>query len=89
MKYASKLCPTLCDPMDYRLQARIWEDCHFLPLDLPGLGIEPVYPVSPTLAGKFFTTELPGRPPYEIHRFENANARRNQHGRCKWANKFN
>ena len=52
--------------------------------DLPGPGIEPVHPVSPALACEFFTTELPGRPSYEIHGFENANAHRNQHGRCKW-----
>ena len=30
--------------------------------DLPDLGIEPTSPVSPALAGGFFTTELPGKP---------------------------
>ena len=30
--------------------------------DLPGPGIEPTYPVSPILAGGFFTTEPPGKP---------------------------
>ena len=35
--------------------------CHFLsPGDLPDPGIEPV---SPALAGGFFTTEPPGKPP--------------------------
>ena len=32
------------------------------PEDLPDQGIEPVYPVSPTLAGEFFTAEPPGKP---------------------------
>ena len=31
------------------------------PGDLPDLGIETVSPVSPALAGGFFTTELPGK----------------------------
>ena len=30
------------------------------PEDLPNLGIKPVSPASPTLTGRFFTTELPG-----------------------------
>ena len=29
------------------------------PGNLPGLGIKPIYPV---LAGRFFNTELPGKP---------------------------
>ena len=34
--------------------------CHFLPPgDIPDPGIEPV---SPALAGRFFTTEPPGKP---------------------------
>ena len=32
------------------------------PEDLSDPGIEPVSPVSPALAGGFFTTELPGKP---------------------------
>ena len=32
------------------------------PGDLPNPGIEPVSPMSPALAGKFFTTEPPGKP---------------------------
>ena len=32
------------------------------PGDLPVSGIEPVSPVSPILAGRFFTTEPPGKP---------------------------
>ena len=34
------------------------------PGDLPNLGIELVSPVSPELAGGFFTTEPPGKPSY-------------------------
>ena len=30
--------------------------------DLPDPGIEPKSPASPALAGRFFTTELPGKP---------------------------
>ena len=32
------------------------------PGDLPNPGIEPVSPVSPALAGRFFTIALPGKP---------------------------
>ena len=34
------------------------------PGDLPDLGIEPASLVYPALAGRFFTTELPGKPMY-------------------------
>ena len=37
---------------------------HPPPGDLPDPGIEPASPVSPELAGKFFTTKLPGKPFY-------------------------
>ena len=64
-------CPTLCDPVDGSppgssvpgiLQARIleWVAVPF-PGDLPDPGIEPTSPMSPALAGRFFTTELPGK----------------------------
>ena len=29
---------------------------------LPGPGIKPISPVSPALAGRFFTTNIPGKP---------------------------
>ena len=32
------------------------------PRDLPALGTEPEFPMSPALAGRFFTTEPPGKP---------------------------
>ena len=32
--------------------------------DLPNPGIKPTSPVSPALAGRFFTTEPPGKPMY-------------------------
>ena len=32
------------------------------PGDLPDPGIKPMSPVSPALAGRFFTTEPPGKP---------------------------
>ena len=63
-------CPTLCDPMTIACQAPLsmgfsrqayWSGLPFLSLgDLPGSGIEPAAPV---LAGKFLTTEVPGKPP--------------------------
>jgi len=66
----AQLCLTLCDPMDCSLpgssvhgnfQARIleWVAISYS-RDLPDPGIEAM---SPLLAGKFFTTELPGKPP--------------------------
>ena len=62
-------CLTLCDPMDCSLpsssvhgisQARVlkWVAISFS-RDLPNPGIKPV---SPALAGRFFTTEPPGKP---------------------------
>ena len=60
-------CPTLCDPMDCSLpgcsvhgilQARILEWLPFPPPgDLSDPGIEPAFPVSPKLAGGFFTAK--------------------------------
>ena len=59
------LCPNLCDPMDYNpsgssmkfSRQEYWSELPFPPPgDLPDPGIEPTSPVSPALAGKFFTT---------------------------------
>ena len=66
--------PTLPDPMDCSppgssvrgiLQAKIleWVAISFSKGDLPDQGIEPV---SPALAGEFFTTEPPGKPDVSI-----------------------
>ena len=42
-----------------------WSELLFpLPGDLCDPGIEPVSPTSPALAGRFFTTEPPGKPMY-------------------------
>ena len=64
--------PTLSNPMDGSLpgstipgilQARILERVPFpSPRDLPDPGIEPASPVSPGLAGGFFTAEPPVKP---------------------------
>ena len=40
------------------------------PGDLPDFGIEPASPVSPALAGGFFTTEPPGKPLYKSTIFQ-------------------
>ena len=65
----TKSCLTLCDPRTVASQdPPPWDfpdtntgvGCHFLrPEDLPDPGIEPR---SPVLAGRFFTTEPPGKP---------------------------
>ena len=65
------MCPTLYDPMDYRLPgspaqgislARIPELPFPSSRDLPDPGIKPTSPASPALAGGFFTTEPAGKP---------------------------
>ena len=49
--------PTLWDPRE-----EYWSGVPFLfPGDLPDPGIEPMSPVSPALAGGFFTTKPPGK----------------------------
>ena len=65
-------CLTLCDPMDCSppdscirgiLQARPLGGLLFLPPgNLPDPGIELTTLTSPALAGRFFTTEPPGKP---------------------------
>ena len=62
----AQLCPTLCEPVDYALQAPLsvgfprqesWSALLFpSPGDLPDPGMEPT---SPPLAGGFLTTEPP------------------------------
>ena len=65
-------CPTLWDPMDYVLpgspsmgyfRKEFWSGLPFPPPGyLPNPGIKPASPASPSLAGRFFTTEQPGKP---------------------------
>ena len=38
--------------------------------DLPNLGMEPEFPASPTLAGRFFTSEPPGKPHIYIYNWK-------------------
>ena len=64
-----KLCPTLCNLMDY-IPHKVLVSIGFSrqehwsglpspsPGDLPNPGTEPA---SPTLSGRFFTAELPGK----------------------------
>ena len=69
---ASQLYLTLCDPMDYSplgssvhgiFPARILEWVAISPPgDLPDTGFEAMPPVCTALAGRFFTTEPPGKP---------------------------
>ena len=67
-----KLCPTLCNPMDYSLpdssvhgifQARILESATIPSSgDLPNPWIKPVSPGSPAWAGGFFITKSTVKP---------------------------
>ena len=51
-------------PMGFSRQ-EYWSGLLFPPPgDLPDRGIKPASPVSPALAGEFFTTEPPGEPKY-------------------------
>ena len=72
-----QLCPTLCDPMDSGLpgsslsmgfsRQEYWSRLSCPPLgDLPDPGIEPTPLRSPSLADRFFTTELPGEHVSEV-----------------------
>ena len=68
----TQFCLTLCDPRDIATHAPLslgfsrqeyWSGLPFtLPGDLPDSGIELASPVSPALAGRFFTTENLGSP---------------------------
>ena len=50
-------------PMGF-LRQEYWSRLPFpTPRDLPDPGIKPASPETPALAGGFFTTELPGKPP--------------------------
>ena len=65
-------CPTLCDPMDCSppgsspmgfFRQDYWGRLPFpSPGDLPNPGIKTMPPLAPAQAGRFFTTEPPGKP---------------------------
>ena len=60
------LCLTLCEqaalPLEFS-QQEYWNELPFpSPGDLPDPGIKPKSLASPALAGRFFTTEPPGKP---------------------------
>ena len=72
VRSATQLCPTLCDPNDSSrpgsslsvgfFRREYWSGLTFPP---PGDLLDPEdEPVSPALAGRFFTTEPPGKPSY-------------------------
>ena len=68
----TQLCTTLCDPMDYNLQAPLsmefsrqeyWSGLPFPPAgDFPDPGTEPLPPSSPTSQADSLPTETPGAP---------------------------
>ena len=78
----AQLCLTLCDPMDCSPPGSSVHGNFFfrqeysskLPLspsgDLPDPGIEPASPVSPALAGGFFTTVPSGKPQGNDSKYE-------------------
>ena len=64
----AQTCLTLCDAMDHNLpgssvrgfsRQNTEVGCHFLLQGIFPVEIEPASPVSPALAGRFFTTEPP------------------------------
>ena len=70
-------CASLCDPRDcsppgtpsmgFPMQ-EYWSGLPFpSPGDLPNAGMEPVSLASPSLAGRFYTSELPGKPISSSH----------------------
>ena len=76
MHSVAQSCPTLCHPTDCSLPGSLMVregdifgkntevGYHFLLKGsswLPDLGFKPISPASPALAGRFFTTELPGK----------------------------
>ena len=70
MCVCAQSCLTLCDPMDGIppgsmgfFRQEYWSRFPFPPPgDLPDPGIEPSSSTSPTLIGRFFTTESPEKP---------------------------
>ena len=79
----AQLFPTFCDPLDSSPPGSVefsrqecWNRLSFPPPgDLCSLGVGPEPLVTPALAGRFFTTALPGTPEYTvgIYMFSNWN----------------
>ena len=68
-----RLCPSLCNPLDYSTAAfsvhgiSQAQSLEWLSLPSPGDLPDPrIQPTSPALAGRFFTTELPGKPLHQV-----------------------
>ena len=57
-----QLCLTLCNPTDVAREALLSGLLCPPPRNLPNPGIEPTSLTSLVLAGRFFTTESPGKP---------------------------
>ena len=75
VRLVTQSCPTLCNPMDWSLsgssihgilQEESWSGLPSLG-NLPNPGIVPESLVSPALAGRFFTTEPPGKLPWRVY----------------------
>ena len=71
-------CPTICNPMNYSPPAPLsmgfprqdkhWGELSFPPPgDLPNPGMELASPIFSALAGRFFTTVSPGKPPLYVN----------------------
>ena len=52
--------PTLS--LEFSIPQEYWSELQEYWLDLPHPGTEPESPASPAVAGRFFTTVLPGKP---------------------------
>ena len=70
----AKSCPTLCNPTDSSCQALLSmgfpRQDYFSGLQFPSPGYLPnpgIEPTSPALAGGFFNTEPPGKPPLRLY----------------------
>ena len=71
----TECCLSLCHPMDYSppgssvhgvFRQEYWSRLPFPPPeDHPNPGAESMSPTSPALAGRFLTTQPPGKPPYK------------------------
>ena len=65
MSDSAALGTVACSSVRGIFQARVLEwFAIFFSRGLPNPGIEPGSPMSPTLAGRFFTPEPPRKPPY-------------------------